>query len=70
MGRSTALYRDLILRGIFYVLAVIALSMAALFPVLCLLLPAAVILRLLSLSFHSQIQSGYLFQIRSVCKLE
>ncbi len=59
-----------ILSGLLYILATIALTMAFLFPVLLFVLPLLMLLLLFFQIPNLQIHTGYLFQIRSVCKIE
>ncbi|WP_312650075.1 hypothetical protein [Aminipila sp.] len=62
--------KERVLKGLLYVLVTIALSMVLLFPVLLFLLPIVFVLNLFFQFLISQYPVGYLFQVRSVCKIE
>lgn len=62
--------KERVLKGLLYVLVTIALSMVLLFPVLIFLLPIVLVLNILFQFLIYQHHVGYLFQVRSVCKIE
>ena len=62
--------KERILKGLLYVLITIALSMVLFFPVLLFLLPIILVLNLFFQFLISEYHIGYLFQVRSVCKIE
>jgi len=66
MGKS----KECRLKGLLDVLIAIALSMILLFPIFLFLLPIVLALNLLFQVLISEYNVGYLFQIRSVCKIE
>ncbi len=62
--------KDHVFKGLFYILVTLALSMVLLFPVFMFLLPIVFIIHLFLTFVFPSFHLRFLFQLRSVCKIE